>query len=65
MARGATASGGQTIAPKVKHGHAKPYSQWVAAATAIIVNVTDPMASSEMGRRLKWNSRQLIATADE
>ena len=66
MASGATGSGGETMAPKVKPtGQAKPNSQWVAAATAIIVNVTQPMARSEMGRRLKRNSRQLIATADE
>ena len=63
---GATASGGETIAPSTKPtGQEKPSSQWVTAAAAIVVNTTQPMASSEIGRRLKRNSRQLIATADE
>ena len=63
---GATASGGETMAPSTKPtGQARPSSQWVAAATATVVNTTQPTASSEIGRRLKRNSRQLIATADE
>ncbi len=63
---GATASGGEMMAPSTKPtGHGSPSSQWVAAAAASVVNTTQPMASSEIGRRLKRNSRQLIATADE
>ena len=63
---GATASGGETIAPSTKPtAHGKPRSQWVAAATAIVVKTTQPTASSPIGRRLNRNSRQLIATADE
>ena len=64
--KGATASGGETIAPRTNPtGHDRPSSQCVAAAAATVVNTTQPMASSAIGRRLKWNSRQLIATADE
>ncbi len=63
---GATASGGDTIAPSTKPtAHGRPSSQWAAAATATVVKTTQPTASSEIGRRLKRNSRQLIATADE
>ena len=36
-----------------------------AAATAQVVNTTQPKASSEIGRRLKRNSRQLMATPAE
>jgi hypothetical protein len=64
--KGATASGGETIAPKTNPtGQDKPKSQCVAAAAAIVVNTTQPTASNVMGRRLNRNSRQLIATADE
>ena len=63
---GATASGGETIAPSTKPtGHGRPRSQWVAAATATVVNTTHPTARSEIGRRLKRNSFQLIDTAAE
>src|SRR5260221_5091546 len=66
MDNGATASGGETIAPNTKPtGQEKPNSQCVAAAAAIVVNRTQPTASSEIGRRLNRNSRQLIATAEE
>ena len=59
-------SGGETMAPNVKPtGQGRPNSQWVTAATAVVVNATQPTASSEMGRRLNRNSRQLIVTADE
>ena len=54
------------MAPNVKPtGQGRPNSQWVTAATAVVVNATQPTASSEMGRRLNRNSRQLIVTADE
>ena len=36
-----------------------------AAATAQVVNTTQPKASSAIGRRLKRNSRQLIDTPAE
>src|ERR1039458_3074416 len=66
MASGATASGGETIAPNTKPtGHGRPRNQWLAAAVASVVNTTQPTASNEMGRRLNRNSRQLMATADE
>ena len=51
------------MAPNVKPtGQGRPNSQWVTAATAVVVNATQPTASSEMGRRLNRNSRQLIVT---
>ncbi len=66
MDSGATASGGETMAPNTKPtGQEKPNSQCVTAAVAMVVNSTQPTASIEMGRRLNRNSRQLIATADE
>src|ERR1700686_1202554 len=66
MESGATASGGETIAPNTKPtGQERPRSQWVVAAVAMVVNPTQPTASSDIGRRLYRNSRQLIATADE
>ena len=66
MESGAIASGGETMAPNRKPtGQVRPRAQWLAAATAIVVNTTHPTASSEIGRRLNRNSRQLIATADE
>ena len=37
----------------------------MAAATAQVVNTTQPNASSVIGRRLKRNSRQLIDTPAE
>ncbi len=62
---GARASGGDTMAPITKPtGQGSPNSQCVPAATATVVNTTHPTASNEMGRRLKRNSRQLIATAE-
>ena len=65
MESGATASGGATIAPNTKPtGHASPISQWAAAATATVVNKTQPRADSEKERKLNRNSHQLIATAD-
>src|ERR1700678_36004 len=66
IAIGATASGGDTIAPKTNPtGQGRPNRRWVAVAVAAVVNRTEPTASNEMGRRLKRNSRQLIATAEE
>jgi hypothetical protein len=66
MERGAMTSGGETMAPNMKPtGQGIPNSQWVTTATAMVVNATQPTASSEMGRRLNRNSRQLILTADE
>ena len=63
---GATASGGETMAPSTNAtGHDSPSIQCAAAAATIVVNTTPPTASRVIGRRLKWNSRQLIATADE
>ena len=64
--KGATASGGETMAPSTKPtAQGNPSSQWVAAATAAAVKRTQPMARSAIGRRLNRNSFQLIATADE
>src|SRR5216683_2180543 len=37
----------------------------VVAAVAMVVNKTEPAASSDIGRRLYRKSRQLIATSDE
>src|SRR5215469_376242 len=66
IASGATASGGETIAPRTNPtGQDRPSSKCVAAPAATVVNTTQPIASREIGRRLKRNSRQLIATADE
>ncbi len=63
---GATASGGETIAPNTNPtDQGRPSTQCAAAAVATVVNATHPRASSEIGRRLNRNSRQLIATADE
>ena len=54
------------MAPSTKPtAQGKPRSQCVAAATATVVKATRPPANSTIGRRLKRNSRQLIATADE
>ncbi len=65
MDSGATASGGETMAPSTNPTcQERPSSQWPAAATATVVNTTQPTASSVIGRKLKRNSRQLIATAD-
>jgi hypothetical protein len=64
--KGATGSGGETKAPKTKPtGHEKPSSQRLTAATTTVVNTTQPIASSDIGRKLNLNSRQLMATADE
>ena len=58
---GATASGGETMAPRTKPTPQERFnSQWAAAATATVVNTTQPTANNAMGRRLKRNSRQLI-----
>ena len=66
IASGATASGGETMAPRTKPtAQGKPRSQWVAAAMAIVVNTTQPIARSAIGRRLKRNSFQLIFTASQ
>ena len=63
---GATASGGETIAPNTKPaGQGSPSMKCAAAAVATVVNTTQPTANSPIGRRLKRNSRQLIATAEE
>jgi len=63
---GATASGGETIAPSTNPtAQENPRSQWVAAATAAAVKRTQPTERSAIGRRLNRNSFQLIATADE
>ena len=54
------------MAPRTKPtAQGKPNSQWVAAATAIVVNTTQPIARSAIGRRLKRNSFQLIFTASQ
>ena len=66
MESGATASGGDTMAPTTKPiGSGNPRSQCSAAATASAEKITQPTARRMMGRRLKRNSRQLIATADQ
>src|SRR6188472_1900829 len=64
MASGATTSGGATMAPSTKAtASGMPSSQCAAAVTAQVVNTTQPNANSVIGRRLKRNSRQLMATA--
>ena len=66
MASGATTSGGETMAPSTKPTpHGNPSTQCAAAATSTVVKMTQPMASSAMGRRLALNSRQLIETPAE
>ena len=66
MASGATTSGGETMAPSTKPmPQGRPSSQCVAAATAQVVKITQPMASSVIGRRLDLNSRQLMETPAE
>ena len=66
IASGATASGGATMAPSKKPmAHGMPSSQCTAAATAQVVKTTAPNANSAIGRRLKRNSRQLMATPAE
>ena len=66
MDSGATESGGEMIAPSTKPtDQGSRRIQWAAAAAASVVNSTQPTASSEMGRRLKRNSRQLMATEAE
>ena len=64
MDNGATASGGETIAPTVKPtGQDSCSHRWQAAATSTVVNSTQPTASSEMPPRLARKSFQLMATA--
>jgi len=47
---GASASGGETIAPRNEpHGQDRPRIQCAAAAAVMVVKATKPMASSEMG----------------
>ena len=42
------------MAPNAKPtGQARPNSQWVAAATAMVVNATQPTASSEIGTEIE------------
>ena len=54
------------IAPSTNAtAHGRPSSACATAATATVVNTTQPIASSAIGRRLKRNSRQLIATPAE
>ena len=54
------------MAPRTKPtAQGKPNRKWVAAATAIVVNTTQPIAKSAIGRRLKRNSFQLIFTASQ
>ena len=63
---GATASGGDTMAPSTNpSGHDRRKIQWAAAAVASVVNATQPTANREMGRKLKRNSRQSMAIAEE
>src|ERR1700761_1930868 len=63
---GATASGGDTIAPSTKPtDHGRPINQFAAAATTAVVKTTHPTARAEIGRKLNRNSRQLMATAAE
>ena len=66
IASGATTSGGETMAPSTKPTlHGMPRSSCAAMATSTVVKITQPMASSAIGRRLCLNSRQLIATPAE
>ena len=66
IANGATTSGGETMAPSTKPTpQGSPSSQCVAAATAQVVKMTQPMASRVIGRRLNLNSRQLMETPAE
>ena len=66
MASGATASVGAIIAPSTKlTAHGMPNNACAATATAPAVNRTQPKANSEIGRKLKRNSRQLMATPAE
>ena len=46
-------------------GDGMPSSQCPTAATAQVVNTTQPNANSVIGRKLKRNSRQLMATPAE
>src|SRR3954464_15350233 len=56
---GATASVGETIAPKTNAtGHEKPMSQCATAATDSVVVTTSPMASSEIEPTLALRSRK-------
>ena len=65
MASGARASGGETIAPSTKPtAQGQPSNQFVAAETAMVVKTTQPIASTRIGRRLNWNSRQLMLIAE-
>lgn len=62
---GATASGGETIAPSTKPtAQERPSTKWEMAATAAAVTRTQPIASSRMGRRLARNPRQLMPTPE-
>jgi hypothetical protein len=66
IASGATASGGETIAPSRKPtDQGTDKTNCAATATATVVNMTHPKASRVIVRRLNRNSRQLIDTADE
>jgi len=66
MESGATTSGGDTMAPSTKPtASGIPSSQCATAATAQVVKTTQPTASSVIGRKLKRNSRQLMATPVE
>ena len=65
MASGATASGGDTIAPSTKPtAKGQPSSHFVASETEMVVKTTQPTASRRIGRRLNLNSRQLMLTAE-
>ena len=58
----ATASGGETMAPRTNaSGHPSPgTTQCAAAATAAVVASTRPTANSEMGRVLNAKSRHEV-----
>ena len=54
------------MAPRTKPtAQGKSNKKWVAAAIATVVNTTQPIAKSVIGRRLKRNSFQLIFTASQ
>ena len=61
----ATASGGETIAPKAKAAaHGKPGTKaWAIQPTANVVIKTKPMARRRIGRRFWRKSRQEVVKA--
>ena len=65
MATDATASVGETMAPRVNAtAHGNPGSAaWATAPTASVVANTRPTASSPIGRRLALKSRHEVSQA--